>query len=807
VNLAAAKKAAFLRWQELRDAHGPPPAPGTHPVQQARAAYRRANAATKCSAAADKQRYYTSQGAHIQRLFEEKKISQAYKAINTLTGRKQPQQVTAINSPEGATCYGTEVLPVLREHYQRVLNVEGPGVAPHCLAALAAAAPGASTGQRAGALVQWIGAFGDASGDGFNRCLAALAPPPPPEDPPSPQQQPAAEPIGTQTRQQGALAAARAAEPPAPLPPPALGPGDGSVPTVGDVLQAVQRLHNTAPGLDGIPAGLLKAGQGLAAAEWLHGIISAVWEVGVAPLEWKQAALASIYKGKGCRLSADSLRGVSLLSTSGKVYVLLLLGRISNSLNRGLMEEQCGFRPGRGTGDQLFTLRRVQELAREWRVPLHAAFIDLTKAFDSVNREVLWGVLRARGVDPKLLALIQDLYSGCSACASLGGHTSDWFPMRTGVRQGCPMSPLLFNVFMDFICRLVCAECEAAGVRGYTVGYRVQGSLVRLPQGAPHELHLLMLLYADDVVLLAPDPASLAAALSIFERVARTWGLALNYDKTKVVVFGEAPPADAAAAAAAAPPPPPQPQQGGPEVEAAAAAAAAPAAHPACSSLEHGQVEQVGHFPYLGSTYEASGGQERELCSRMAKASAAFKQLRQRVFKNQGITLACKLQLYRAVVLSTLLYGAAECWALTVHQQRRVDAFHTRCLRSILGVGMREVQRAGPDGQPPTLVLVPAISNEELLRRASMQPLSELMRCHRLRWLGHVARMGPERLPRRLLAANTVPGGSRRAAWQPRSWPTVAQEDLDSRNIRHNWQDLCQLRDTWSNIANGAAAT
>ena len=142
---------------------------------------------------------------------------------------------------------------------------------------------------------------------------------------------------------------------------------------------------------------------GTAAVSWLHRVITATWRSGTAPPSWKRARLVAIHK-KGSRLLPDNYRGISLLEVCGKVYVQILHQRISAHLDSQLLDSQYGFRPGRGTGDALFSLRRLQELARDFNTPLHAAFIDFRKAFDSVNRPVLWRLLGARGVAPKLVA-------------------------------------------------------------------------------------------------------------------------------------------------------------------------------------------------------------------------------------------------------------------------------------------------------------------------------------------------------------------------------------------------------------------
>ena len=117
--------------------------------------------------------------------------------------------------------------------------------------------------------------------------------------------------------------------------------------------------------------------------------------------------LMAFYKGKGHRLDLNSYRGISSINVEGKAYVMLLLRRLQKDMEGRLHDAQHGFHPNRGTADCLFSMRRMVVLARSHATPLHAAFVDFCKAFDSVNHEVMWRILEARGVHPKLLALIK----------------------------------------------------------------------------------------------------------------------------------------------------------------------------------------------------------------------------------------------------------------------------------------------------------------------------------------------------------------------------------------------------------------
>ena len=112
-------------------------------------------------------------------------------------------------------------------------------------------------------------------------------------------------------------------------------------------------------------------------------------------------------------------------------------------------DEQGGFRAWRGCVDHIFKTKQIGEKAREKKRRVYVGFIDLEKAYDRVNREVLWKVLRMYDVVGKLLSVIKSMYIDSSACVRIKGGGSEWFRIDSDVTQGCIMSPLLFNVYMD----------------------------------------------------------------------------------------------------------------------------------------------------------------------------------------------------------------------------------------------------------------------------------------------------------------------------------------------------------------------
>ena len=119
---------------------------------------------------------------------------------------------------------------------------------------------------------------------------------------------------------------------------------------------------------------------------------------------------------------------------------------------RLLPESQCGFRPSRSTVDMLCVVRRLQELGRKESVPLYTCFVDLQKAYDSVDRSLLWVVLARFGVPPVMVDIVRQFHDGMRACVRLnGGRVSEWFKVGQGLRQGCVLARLLFNIFFTAV--------------------------------------------------------------------------------------------------------------------------------------------------------------------------------------------------------------------------------------------------------------------------------------------------------------------------------------------------------------------
>ena len=148
----------------------------------------------------------------------------------------------------------------------------------------------------------------------------------------------------------------------------------------------------------------------------------------------------------------------------GKVYGRVLINRIRDKTENVIVEVQGGFRRGRGCTDQIFIVRQICEKYLGKGKDVYFAFLDLEKAYDRVDRNAMWNVLRLNGIGGRLLRGVKSLYVGSKACVRVGNEVSEWspvsewFPVRVGLRQGCVMLPWLFNLYIDGVVREVNAR-------------------------------------------------------------------------------------------------------------------------------------------------------------------------------------------------------------------------------------------------------------------------------------------------------------------------------------------------------------
>ena len=170
-----------------------------------------------------------------------------------------------------------------------------------------------------------------------------------------------------------------------------------------ELRRSVRRLKMTkAPSICRIVQEMDKAG-GEVMVEWMVKMFNLVWREGVVPGDWIKAVIIPIFK-KGSRLDCANYRGISPLSTVGKMFGRIQNERVKAITDVKVMDEQGGFRAGRGCNDQIFVVKQIVEKTIEKNKKTYTAFVDLEKAYDNVSREKLWVVLDKYGIKGKLFS-------------------------------------------------------------------------------------------------------------------------------------------------------------------------------------------------------------------------------------------------------------------------------------------------------------------------------------------------------------------------------------------------------------------
>uniref|UniRef100_A0A670J2A2 ribonuclease H n=1 Tax=Podarcis muralis TaxID=64176 RepID=A0A670J2A2_PODMU len=303
----------------------------------------------------------------------------------------------------------------------------------------------------------------------------------------------------------------------------------------------------------------------------------------------------------------------------------ILQGRLKQYVDRELPEVQAGFRRGRGTRDQIANMRWIMEKAREFQKDIYFCFIDYAKAFDCVDHSKLWQVLKEMGVPDHLICLLRNLYVGQEATVRTGYGTTDWFKIGKGVRQGCILSPCLFNLYAEYIMR-------KAGLDESQAGIKIAGRNIN------------NLRYADDTTLMAESEEELKKLLMRVKEESAKYGLKLNIKKTKIMATG-----------------------------------------PITSwQIEGEEMEAVRDFTFLGSMITADGDSSHEIKRRLLLGRRAMTGL-DSILRSRDVTLPTKVRIVKAMVFPVVMYGS-ESWTIKKADRRRIDAFELWCWRRLLRV-------------------------------------------------------------------------------------------------------------------------
>lgn len=292
---------------------------------------------------------------------------------------------------------------------------------------------------------------------------------------------------------------------------------DNNPPSEREVEKSIKDLRNRkSPGFDKITAEVLKAG-GKHMVKMLQYLFRKIWEDVDTPDDWSKLLINPIHK-KGDKLNPENYRAISLTSVPCKVFCKVILSRIEGIIEESMGESQFGFRTGRGTTDAIFVARQIMEKAKEHNVPIHFNFIDFKAAFDTVWREALWKFMNSVGVSKRIIDIIKKMYHNTQCAVMIGGTMTEWFGVEVGVRQGCILSPTLFNLFLEFVMKELNSIDRELNYREKTC---------------------LDIRYADDTTLLSVIFEKLRLTTQELETACLKWGLKINSKKCKIMTEGD----------------------------------------------------------------------------------------------------------------------------------------------------------------------------------------------------------------------------------------------------------------------------
>ena len=288
------------------------------------------------------------------------------------------------------------------------------------------------------------------------------------------------------------------------------------------VLQSLRK--NSSPGVDGIPAEWYRFATHESESlfvQALTNLFNLIWKSSY-PSQWAASALVPVPKPKGSIHDKDDYRGIAVSNSIGKIFSLCMLHRLDDWAEEFNLRAsgQYGFRKGRGTADATFVLNHLIDQYRESGKPLFVAFVDFKKAYDWVNRDLLWDCLEKLGVKDPYLSILKSMYDQVVLQVRLDGKLGLPFPSLVGVKQGDPLSPLLFGLFIDRIEAFLKSKLP-------NIGAKLMDKIIQL------------LLYADDLALMAEQPDEMQALLDCLKAFCEATKLTVSIKKSEVVLFNK----------------------------------------------------------------------------------------------------------------------------------------------------------------------------------------------------------------------------------------------------------------------------
>ena len=405
-------------------------------------------------------------------------------------------------------------------------------------------------------------------------------------------------------------------------PPPPTPSNDRGPPIlIGEVKKALKNSQlGKAPGDDGVTTEMLKILEEFG-AEKLTNLYNEIYNTGIFPEELLKSVFITLPKQPRAT-DCSNFRTISLMPHTLKIFLKIIQDRIGKIIDNEVGPTQFGFRPGSGTREGIFCYNILAQKHLEVDQALYTCFIDYSKAFDRVHHDQLIECLERIGVDGKDIRIIIELYWHQKAAIRLQDELSPFTSIKRGVRQGCVLSPYLFNIYTEFIFR------ESNDLQGICI----------------HGMNVNNLRYADDTALIADDPQNLQEIVNKVKAESSRGGLDMNVKKTKTMVISR---------------------------------------HPEDHKLEitvDGVIlEMVDIFKYLGTLIKDNGKTDTEIEARTKLAKAQFSSM-SKTFTSKRLKTKTKIRILKCYIFSIYTYGS-EAWTLSKVLEQKIEAFEMWCYR------------------------------------------------------------------------------------------------------------------------------
>ena len=391
--------------------------------------------------------------------------------------------------------------------------------------------------------------------------------------------------------------------------------------TQGEVRKAIEDLKiGKSPGLDNIYSEYIKAG-GEPLINAFTYLFRQIQKTGTIPQKFKDALIVVIYK-KNSKLECGNYRPISLLSHIYKVFISIIATRVKNDLYASFPDSQAAYQPGRGTIEQIFSLEQIIEKALEFNNPVYIAFIDFTKAFDSIKLDCLWNLLEKTSINKRYIRLLKSTYNNSTASIKTDIGISKPVNILKGVKQGDVLSAILFCIVIASII----IKAEDCGT-GYTIGGRILSNLT----------------YADDITLMNKSERELQHFLDCLVKYSSEVGLFINVSKTECMTTAKDTTLNL--------------------------------------TIDGKPIKQVYEFVYLGHKIAANNNGAAAVKYRIGLGWASFEKHKP-LLNSRRIPYHIKTKIYNTYILPVVLYGL-ECVNWTVKLQKSLETFQNHIMRFI----------------------------------------------------------------------------------------------------------------------------